>query len=215
MSNRKPNPLCPVLGCDTDKPHTDDPVVLAMLQVFSQPKDLAYWSLAAMVDLRNSMIADMDANRLFAWQTRLRQVEEIYIRALYVLFIAESTELPHIISGELPNSIVRLYREVNSLVFEGRGNWETPQQGEAVGQYTPLQFLHSSAHASYSAMHTAILFARYPEETQNNDGYLKHLDTYCDRLHYMHEMFKAGKSKEDVLGGMISMHRPASYWTNL
>ena len=28
----------------------------------------------------------------------------------------------------------------------------------------------------------------------------------------MHEMFKGGKSKQNVLAGVISLYKPASYW---
>jgi hypothetical protein len=183
-----------------------------MMREFSQLERLTQWSLAAMVDLRNSIIADMEASRVFAWQTRLRQVEEIYIRALYVLFVASDDELPHVFSGEWPNSITVLYRKVNALVFEGRGEWEVKKPGESFGEFTPLEMLHSSGHASFAAILTAISFIRNSEIAPSPEGYIKHLETYCARLDYMHNMFKAGRSKEDVLGGMIAMHRPASYW---
>jgi hypothetical protein len=207
-----PNPFCPVPDCKTKKPHTDDLVVAGMMREFSQPERLTQWSLAAMVDLRDSIIADMEANRVFAWQTRMRQVEEIYIRALYVLFVASDGERPHIFSGATPNSVTVLYRKVNSLVFEGRGDWEILKLGESHGQFTTLEMLHSSGHASFGAILTAISFHRNPEVCQQNEGYIQHLETYCSRLDYMHNMFKAGKSKADVLGSMIAMHRPASYW---
>jgi hypothetical protein len=207
-----PNPFCPVPGCKTTKPHTDDPIVAEMMHEFSQPEKLAHWSLGAIVDLRDSIIADMQANRVFAWQTRLRQVEEIYIRALYALFVAKDDELPHIFSGAVPNSVTELYRKVNPLVFEGRGEWEVKKPGESFGEFTALEMLHSSGHASFGAILTAISFIRNPDTSPRTEGYVKHMETYCGRLNYMHNMFKGGKSKEDVLGGMISMHRPASYW---
>jgi hypothetical protein len=212
MAPKAPNPFCPVAGCKTKAPHIDDPIVAGMMREFSQPERLTQWSLAAMVDLRESIIADIQANRAFAWQTRLRQVEEIYIRALYVLFVAKDDELPHIFSGATPNSVTELYRKVNPLVFEGRGEWEIRKPGESFLQFTPLEILHSSGHASFGAILTAISFIRSPETALNVEGYVKHLDTYCVRLDYMHNMFKADKSKGDVLGGMIAMHRPASYW---
>jgi hypothetical protein len=210
MTKTKANPFCPVPGCKTTKPHVEDPIVAGMLHEFSQPERLTQWSLAAMVDLRNSVIADIEANRVFAWQTRLRQVEEIYIRALYVLFVATDDELPHIFSGAMPNSVTALYRRVNALVFEGRGEWETKKAGQSSGQFTPLDVLHSSGHASFSAILTAIAFIRNPDTAPNIDGYVKHLATYCDRLDYMHSRFKSGTSKADVLDGMIAMHRPAT-----
>jgi hypothetical protein len=212
MVPKAPNPFCPVVGCKTKTPHLNDPLGAGMMREFSQPERLAQWSLVAMLDLRLSIIADIEANRVFAWQTRLRQVEEIYIRALYALFVASDDELPHIFSGALPNSVTVLYRKVNALVFEGRGDWEVKKPGESVGEFTSLEMLHSSGHASFGAILTAISFIRNPETALNTQGYVKHLGTYCGRLDYMHNMFKAGKTKEDVLGGMIAMHRPASYW---
>jgi hypothetical protein len=161
-----------------------------------------------MADLRSSIIADIEAKRFFAWQTRLRQVEEIYIRALYVLFIATEEEIPHILSGDMPNGVTELYRKVNDLVFENRGAWETSQQGQACGQFRPIDLLHNSAHASFMAISTAIAFAQTPNHTYNYEGFLKYLTTYCDRLEYMNRMFKAGRTKEIVLGAMQSMHRP-------
>jgi hypothetical protein len=101
---------------------------------------------------------------------------------------------------------------VNPLVFEGRGEWETKKPGESFGEFTPLEMLHSSGHASFGAILTTISFIRNPEIAPSTEGYVKHLTTYCGRLEYMHNMFKAGKSKDDVLSGMIAMHKPASYW---
>jgi hypothetical protein len=187
-------------------------MVAGMMLTFSKPESVAWWSLASMVDLRLSIAADMDAKRLFAWQTRLRQVEEIYIRALYVMFIATDAELPHILSGEQPNSLVDLYRKVNEAIFNGQGIWETAQPGQSWGQFKPIDILHNSAHASFAAMSTAIGFARDPDFKFNYDGYKKHLENYCVRLEYMHMMFKGGKSKADVMDGVIALHRPASYW---
>ncbi len=67
------------------------------------------------------MAADLAAGRNFALLTRSRQPEELYIRALYALFIASPEELAHIMSDETPNSFSLMYRAVNGLVFEGRG----------------------------------------------------------------------------------------------
>jgi len=61
---------------------------------------------------------------------------------------------------------------------------------------------------------TCIGIARNPEYLAPDfpEKYFKHLTTYCKYLDYMHGMFKAGKEKKDVLGGIINLHRPASYW---
>lgn len=212
MPKSKPNPFCAIPGCKATAPHTDDHVVSGLMKVFSAPEALAYWSWAAMRDLRNSIICDIDAGRHFAWQTRLRQVEEIYFKALYCVFLANPNELPHIFSGATPNSVMPMYRKVNEAVLKGRGQWETERAGQTSGQFRPVNILHSSAHASYSAMLTAISYANMPQARTRLDGFIKHLNTYCVRLEYMHKMFKAGRDKQVVLDAFISMHRPSSYW---
>jgi hypothetical protein len=42
--------------------------------------------------------------------------------------------------------------------------------------------------------------------------YYKHLDSICTKLNYIREMFEGGKEKRHVLGGVMNLHRPASYW---
>ena len=147
----------------------------------------------------------IQGGRPFAWQTRLRQVEEIYFRALYCIFFATPEELPHIFSGAMPNSVTPMYRKVNEVILEGRGQWEVPQAGKTSGQFTPLDILHSAAHASYAAIFTAISLANAPESQVNTDGYIKHLNMYCDRLEYMHKMFAAGRDKQVVLEPVMDL----------
>jgi hypothetical protein len=189
-------------------PHTNDPVVAGLMLMFSSVEQLAYWSMMSMVDLRNSVIRDMEEGRLFAWQTRIRQVEEIYFKALYSAFFATPEELPHILSGAMPNSVVPIYRKVNDEILKGSGEWEVSKPGLTSVQFTPLSILHSAAHASYAAMMTAISCARQPEQLAvMQEKFIKHLNTYCDRLEYMYKMFAAGRDKQTVLDAFISMHR--------
>ena len=217
MSKSKPNSFCPVPGCKTTAPHVNDMVVSGLTKVFPSPETLAYWSLASMVDLRKSIAADIESDRPFAWQTRIRQVEEIYFRALYTIFFATPDELPHIFSGATPNSVVPMYRKVNEEILKGQGQWEVKQQGLISGDFTPLSLMHSSAHASYVAMMTAISYSRAPDEEVKKktvESFIKHLDTYCGRLDYINKMVKAGRDKQVVMDAMISLHRPVSHWTS-
>ena len=61
------------------------------------------------------MVADLAAGRNFALILRLRQIEELYVRALYAMFIADDSELAHVLSEEFPNSFTHLYRKVNEV----------------------------------------------------------------------------------------------------
>jgi hypothetical protein len=181
------------------------------MRVFAPPASIARWSMVAMVDLRNSIIADIEADRHFAWQTRIRQVEEVYFKALYCIFFAAQDELPHIFSGARPNSVMPMYRKVNEEILKGRGRWEVPQLGQTSGMFTPLGILHGSAHASYAAMLTAISYANVRGVKARLDGFITHLNIYCVRLEHMHEMFAAGRDKQTVLDAMIAMHTPVSH----
>jgi hypothetical protein len=132
MSNR-PNANCPVSGCRTTAPHVDDATVKALMIAFAPLAEMTKWTLAAMAELAESICRDLENKKVFAFHTRVRQPEELYIRTLYTLFVASDEEIPHILSGA---------------------------------------------------------------------------KTYCHYLNYMHEMFKAGKRREDVLVGVKNLHRP-------
>ncbi len=115
------NPHCPVRGCETKKPHADDPIVQGLIREFAPPEKMTIWALNAMVELRESICRDLTEKKVFAWYSRLRQPEEMYIRTLYAIFIATDGDLPHILSGDRPNGLSPLYTEVNKVVFEDRG----------------------------------------------------------------------------------------------
>ena len=76
---------------------------------------------SAIAELGRSISRDLAEGKYFAWFTRMRQPEELYVRTVYALFIATEKELHHIISGETPNGLAGYYRAVNKIVFEGRG----------------------------------------------------------------------------------------------
>ncbi|HLI63286.1 MAG TPA: hypothetical protein VKV05_07785 [Terriglobales bacterium] len=143
MSKQKnrANPHCPVPGCKTFKPHADDDQVKGLISTFAAPDKMARWVCAAISELGQSMQRDWTEKKTFAWLSRLRQPEELYIRTLYALFIANEKELHHVISGDPPNGISPLYDKVNEVVFGGRGILTTTQPGS----FKPMEFLHQAA----------------------------------------------------------------------
>ncbi|CAN5763546.1 hypothetical protein BH10ACI4_BH10ACI4_11180 [soil metagenome] len=164
-----------------------------------------------MVDLRYSIIRDIEEGRVFAWQTRVRQVEELYFKTLYCAFFATLEELPHIFSGATPNSLMPYYRKVNAEVLKGNGQLEVPQMLSR--QETPMEVLHSAAHTSYHAIFLGISISQYPEQMADlQRQYITHLNTYCDRLESMQRMFAAGRDKQIVQEAFTNMHRPANHW---
>lgn len=81
---------------------------------------------------------------------------------------------------------------------------------------TPMQTLHSAAHASYAAIFTAISMSQFPDDNKElQTQYIKHLNTYCDRLEYMRDIFAAGRDKQTVKEAFTNMHRPANHWHSL
>jgi hypothetical protein len=205
-----PNPNCPVKGCRTTVPHASDPIVQGLIKRFAPPEQMTFYALAAMAELRESICRDLTENKLFAWHTRLRQPEELYTRVLYALFVASENELHHLLSGDRPNGFAKQYEGVNELVYLGRGLLQVTQPGLTQGTFRPSDILNDGAHVSFRSFMNCIGMALHPEYWPPADKYRDHLTRYCNYLHYMREMFKAGKKKEDVLLGVRSLHRPAA-----
>jgi hypothetical protein len=129
VNKKKVNPFCPVKGCSTKVPHTDDAIVRAQMTALAKPESLAAYVHNSLGKLGDSILRDLQDRNFFAIQSRLRQPEELYIRTLYVLFIAKPEERPHIFSSALPNSFATLYSEVNRVIFQERGALEVSQPG--------------------------------------------------------------------------------------
>jgi hypothetical protein len=210
MSGKKKiNPHCPVSGCRTTKAHADDQFVKALLLEIAAPERMAIWAAHAMEELRDSICRDIAEGKTLSWHARLRQPEELYIKTLYCLFIATSSELDHILSGEVPNGLSSMYDKVNQVIFEARGTLKAQHQGLFSGAFTPMETLNDGAHVSFRSVMTSISLRAHPEYVPPDlhERYSKHLSTYVSRLNYIHGMFKAGRTKADVLNGMINLHR--------
>jgi hypothetical protein len=206
------NPFCPVAGCTTNKPHTADFLVKALVDRFSAPDKCLRWVLAGMAELRDSVTDDVQKNRLFSWYTRMRQPEEFYFRTLYILFLASDDEVPHILSGDLPNSFSQIYKAVNEAILEGRGEMTEVKPGLLSGEFRMIDNLNDGAHVGFGAMQMIVNIAQNPEHMPDLAAYLSHIETYCARINYMCQMFEGGKSKEIVRDAVINLHRPKEYW---
>jgi hypothetical protein len=200
MAKPKTNPHCPVLGCRTDHPHLASPTVAAMHQYFSKPDELAGWFKSSIVELIQSAIDDLKKGRFFAYLTRWRTPEELYYRALYILFVADEAAIPHVVSGELPNSFSAIWKAVDRKIFDGKGELDQPRSGLSGEQFTAMDTLNSSAHASFAAMMTGMELARNSEfRAPIIDQHIAYLKKMCDDLDQIEKLFKEGKSKEEVL----------------
>jgi hypothetical protein len=209
MKKKRPNPHCPVPGCKTDRPHAADPGVAVLIDEFAPPERMTYLVLGAMAELRNSIHKDFEEGHTFVFLTRCRQPEELYIRTLYALFIANEKELHHLLSGDMPIGFSDLYKKVNEVVLEGRGSLLVEQSGLDYDSFVPIEFLNDGAHVAFSSVLTGIALARDKERFQRYGGKIfKHYTYYFECLAYMHIMFKDGKSKADVLAGLMNLLKP-------
>lgn len=209
---KKPNPYCPVLGCRTEQPHSADFLVKALVDRFSAPDKCLSWVLASMSELRNSITDDISEKRLFSWYTRMRQPEELYFRTLYILFLASDDEVPHILSGESPNSFSQIYNRVNKVILEGRGEMTEVKPGLVSGKFRMIDNLNDGAHVGFGAMQMIVNIAQNPEYTPNMEKYLEHINNHWAKINYMRQMFECGKDKKTVLEGVMNLHRPKEYW---
>ena len=127
---------------------------------------------------------DVAAGRHFAMITRTRQLEELYIRALYAMFIADPSEVAHIMSDATPNSFSVMYRKVNQTIFGGKGLLEVSQSGLTSGTFTAMGTINSGAHASFSTMMMVVGLVKNPQYLAafKNGQYFDHVSIYCSYL---------------------------------
>jgi hypothetical protein len=211
-TKRKPvNPPCPVKGCRVQHPHTDDPLIRALVLRYTEPDKLLGWAQVSLGQIHDSIIDDYRQNRHFGWITRLRQIEELYFRTLYITFLIPDNEIPHWLSGAPPNSLTAIYKEVNEKILKGKGKLTDVQTGTGLGQFTPMNFLHSGGHANYKAMQHVAAF-ELAKIVPSIEPFLKHVQTYIDRIDHMRKMFEAGRDKKTVQRAIVNMHRPLEYW---
>jgi hypothetical protein len=116
-----PNPHCPVPGCRTKAPHASDSTVSNFVKILGDPIRLTLFARTGMSQLLISMQQDWAGKREFAWFCRIRQTEELLYKTLYALFFASKKEAHHMMSGELPNSLIPYYTKVNEELYAGRG----------------------------------------------------------------------------------------------
>lgn len=196
----KPNPHCPVLGCKTGRPHLSNQTTAGIHHVFSNPETAADWVKMCIVELVQSVESDIASNRYFAYLTRWRQIEELYYRALDVIFVADEREIPHIASNEMPNGFSAVWRRVNAAIYNGKGTLEQKMKGLSDGEFTAMDTLNSAGHASFAIIVTCIDVSKNRERWQpiinRHIAYWKQL---CINLNFVAREFKAGKNREQVL----------------
>ena len=209
MSSEKKtkNPHCPVPNCRTKQPHLSSSPTAGLHDAFSDPETCAQWTKHCIVELIQSVIDDLKKKRFFAYLTRFRQPDEMYYRALYLIFVADKDAIPHVLSGELPNSFSAMQKAVNQTVFGGKRALDKPQSGLSGEQFTVFDTLNSSAHASCAIIVACIDFAKKPEsKVPIIEKHLAYWKTLCTNLDEVEKMFKEGKKRAEVLVEFKKLH---------
>jgi hypothetical protein len=200
MKKTKKNPHCPVPGCKTKTPHLSSTTTAGIHHAFAKPEQLAEWVKMSIAELVNSVIDDVNNSRYFAYLTRWRQPEEMYHRVLYILFVADKADIPHIVSGEPPNSFSAMWKEVNRVVYDSKGTLGQKQLGLSGEEFTTMNTLNHTAHASFATIVTCIGVSRNRETWRPRiEKHIAYWKLLCDNLDRIEKGFKEGKSREKVL----------------
>jgi len=199
------NPHCVVKGCQTAQPHEDDPIVKTLLAYTGHPQVYLHLVKKALIEIRESIVDDHSKGRSLSWLSRIRLVQELYFRSLYLLLVAPPDEVPHILSGEYPNSFSAIYSRVNDEILLGQGILNKRIRDKVLGEVVPMKFLHWGAHGSYPLL----LVLDYEEQGQTdiNDYLEKYLDEYLNNIQEIGYLFVAGCDIKTIKANAIDLHR--------
>lgn len=196
----KKNQHCPVPGCKTKTPHLSSPTTAGIHYAFSKPETASEWVKACIVELVQSVEADVAAHRYFACLTRWRHTEELYHRALYVIFVADPQAIPHVASNELPNSFSAMWKKVNDAVYNGKGTLDKKLMGLSGEEFSTMDTLNDAGHASFATVVTCIDVSKNREKwkpkIEQHIAYWKQLAVNLD---FVAKGFQAGRSRGQVL----------------
>lgn len=178
------------------------------------PADVIDWTKRCIVEIVQSVIDDVNEKRIFAYLTRWRDPEELYIRILYALFVAPADHLPHIFSGDMPNGFAAMWRKVNEVIFEGNGTLFETRVGLNGEIFTTMDALNQNAHNSFSTMLTTIGIVRgKPEEWHPQiKKHIEHWQKQVEYLNHIEGLFRGGREKADILQAITNMHRSIKRW---
>jgi len=117
------------------------------------------------------------------------------------------------LSGALPNSLAFFYMDVNRIILEHRGLLLSNQSGYGGTIFRPIDTVNEAAHVSFRSLMTCIGAIRNPDRVTSPEKFRTGMARYCNCLDYMHKSFKAGKTKTDVLAGVIKLHKADPLFT--
>jgi hypothetical protein len=203
---RKQNPDCPVPHCKGRTPHENNPTVVHLVAMWKEPALLAAYAFTGLSSLKNSIERDIEKDDVVAWLTRSRQVEELYVRAIYALFIATEDEIPHFFSEEQPNSLAYIYKQVNDVAFAGKGRLHVTSDDPDLQDVTVLNLFNQIAHLSFASLLLAGEFYKHPERTGSAAAFAEGAKMYSYFLQKITNDFTIGKTRDAILRELRSAY---------
>ena len=211
MSKMKINPNCAISGCRASQPHlAGKHVAILMDWITNKPHEMVGLIAGGLTDLVNSACNDLRNNNALGFIARLRQIQELYLRGLYLLLLAEPSEQAHMLSGDTPNGIKGYYTKVNDLIFHNQIAWDTELPGLSGDTFTIFETLHEGAHVSFKSLLMARGFLQSADAEKTVQQTANQLNNRLKVLQYIQGMLKSGKSREQVLVGVRALYQPAS-----
>jgi hypothetical protein len=208
---KKLNPNCPVFGCRAKLPHRQERHVDALMRLVELPQLMCGYVMDGLAHLGNSACNDLANHNALGFLTRQRQIQELYLRTLYLLLLADTAEQIHMVSGAMPNGLSGYYRKVNEVIYHNQTDWEGTTPGLNGDTFTIMETLHDGAHVSFKSLVMARGY--YDQElAMDPERFADYIKKLISKLAYMHGMFKDGRPREHVLDGMQAMHQPSEYW---
>lgn len=202
----KQNPHCPVPHCKGRTAHEDNPTVVRLVAMWKEPALLAVYAFTGLSSLKDSIERDIEKDDVIAWLTRSRQIEELYVRSIYALFIATEDEIPHFFSEERPNSLAYIYKQVNEIAFAGKGRLHITSDDPDLKGVTVLDLFNQTAHLSFASLLLAGEFYKHPERTGSAAAFAEGAKMYSYFLQKITNDFTIGKTRDEILRELRSAY---------
>ena len=204
------NPFCPVPGCRTKEPHEDDSFVKGFLKLKTdKPAQLAQMDFTGLADIRKSIKQDIQHKRTFAWITLMRQIHELYTRAVYLLLFARDEEAPHLLSEQTPNTLHPLSVIVQKALVDKPEDFTKKIPGKLSGEFSLNEVINQSAHVSFKSLMMAL------GTDKNTAGKLHEkifgiAEAHLKSLGQIKKMFDEGKDRAAIIASLKSKHSSSS-----
>ena len=170
-------------GLQTKTPHLSSKQQPDSITLSRSPNNSRNGKRCASLKPAKSVIDDANKGRYFAYLTRWRQPERVELRYFVRVVRCEQSLVPHIVSGELPNSFSAMWKKVDRVVFDGNGALDRKQLGLSGEEFTTMDTLNHTAHAPSGTIVTCIGVSRNLEKWKPRiEKHISYWNLLCNNL---------------------------------